>query len=101
MIRPDHSDGAAVAAAVSNYIVGMRADDDSHNDLSFFTTQMMGNVAKRHSNIDNQAAFDLWVTRLELDQPDKFLGRLRNILDVMAQDGWWVDRDALRNSLPD
>jgi hypothetical protein len=97
---PDDSDGAAVAAAVANYLIDMRAADDTHNDLSFFATQMMGDVARRHSQIETQEQFDLWKKRLELDDPSKFLVRLRNVLDVMAQDDWWVDRDALRETLP-
>ena len=98
---PDDSDGAAVAAAVAKYVIDLRADDDSHNDLSFFATQMMGDVARRHSNISNQEQFDLWASKLELDDPSKFLVRMRNVLDVMAQDDWWVDRDALREMLPE
>ena len=97
---PDDSDGAAVAAAVAKYVIDMRANEDTHNDLSFFATQMMGDVARRHSQIETQDQFDLWTKRMELDDPAKFLVRLRNVVDVMAQDDWWVDRDALRNSLP-
>jgi hypothetical protein len=97
---PDNSDGAAVAAAVAKYVIDMRAEEDTHNDLSFFATQMMGEVARRHSNVENQQDFDRWTKKLELDDPDKFLVRMRNVLDVMAQDNWWVDRDALRDTLP-
>jgi len=97
---PDDSDGAAVAAAVAKYIIDMRANDDTHNDLSFFAAQMMGEVARRHSQVETQEQFDAWTKQLELDDPAKFLVRLRNVLDVMAQDDWWVDRDALRNTLP-
>ena len=97
---PDDSDGAAVAAAAANYLIDIRASDDTHNDLNFFATQMMGDVARRHSQIESQEQFDLWKQRLELDDPSKFLIRLRNVLDVMAQDDWWVDRDLLRESLP-
>ena len=97
---PDNSDGAAVAAATAKYIVDLRASDETHNDLSFFATQMMGAVARRHSQIEDQAQFDAWTNKLELNDPAKFLIRLRNIVDVMAQDDWWVDRDALRASLP-
>lgn len=97
---PDESDGAAVAAAVAKYLIDMRASEDTHNDLSFFATQMMGDVARRHSQVETQEQFDQWKKRLELDDPEKFLIRLRNVLDVMAQDGWWIDRDALRDTLP-
>lgn len=98
---PDDSDGAAVAAAVAKYVIDMRANEENHNDLSFFATQMMGEVARRHSNIQNQQEFDAWSQKLELNEPEKFLVRMRNVLDVMAQDDWWIDRDALRDSLPE
>ena len=26
--------------------------------------------------------------------------RLRNVIDVMVQDEWWIDRDSLRARLP-
>lgn len=98
---PDDSDGAAIAAAVAKYVIDMRAKDETHNDLSFFATQMMGDVARRHSNIDGQVEFDAWAEKLELTDPSKFLIRLRNVVDVLAQDDWWIDREALRDKLPD
>ena len=97
---PDDSVCAAVAAAVAKYVIDIRAEEDTHNDLSFFATQMMGEVARRHSNVENQQDFDRWTKKLELDDPEKFLVRMRNVLDVMAQDNWWVDRAALRDALP-
>jgi hypothetical protein len=39
------------------------------------------------------------VRRLELDEPDKFLVRLRNVVDVLVQDDWWIDRDAIQSRL--
>jgi hypothetical protein len=97
---PDNADGAAVAAATAAYIVDLRCSDKARNDLGFFTTQMLGDVARRHSDIQNQQQFESWVRRLELDDPDKFLGRLRNVIDVLVQDEWLYDRDLLRNEIP-
>ncbi|OED41890.1 hypothetical protein AB833_08625 [Chromatiales bacterium (ex Bugula neritina AB1)] len=97
---PDNSDGAAVAAAAAHYVVDIRAEGNEHEKLRLFTGAMLARVARRHSNIDNQQMFELWVERLELDVPDKFLIRLRNVVDVMVQDDWWFDRQALTNELP-
>jgi len=36
-----------------------------------------------------------------LNDPDKFLVRLRNVVDVLVQDDWWFDRDALHAQLPE
>lgn len=99
---PDESDGAAVAAAAAAFIVDLRTEPGQlRDDLLFFTQQMLGKVARRHSSVDNSAQFDYWIERLELDQPDKFLVRLRNIIDVLVQDQWWFDRDELQSRLPE
>lgn len=96
---PDDSDGGAVAAAAALYIVDVRAQDKDRENLLFFTNQLLATVARRHSNIESQADFEAWVKKLELDSPDDFLGRLAQVLNVMVQDDWWVDRDALRAKL--
>jgi len=98
---PDDSDGAAVAAATANYIVDLRCKDKQHENLSFFTNNLMATVSRRHSEVDSQDKFDFWMSKLELSEPSKFLPRLRNIVDVMVQDNWWVDRDEIWASLPD
>jgi len=97
---PDDSDGAPVAAAAARYIVDLRTEGKKHDDLSFFTNQMLGTVARRHSNVESQDDFDVWLKKLELDQPEKFLVRMRNVVDVLAQDTWWVDREAIWAKLP-
>jgi hypothetical protein len=80
----------------------MRAEEGPDKErLVFFSNQLLGKVARRHSGVESQDQFALWVQRLELDDPDKFLVRLRNVIDVLAQDDWWVDRDALQNKLPE
>ena len=97
---PEDADGAAVAAAVAHYIVDLRADDKARENLGFFTSRLLATVARRHSDIKEQSEFDAWVERLELDDPSKFLVRLRNVVDVLVQDGWWFDRAALQEKLP-
>lgn len=97
---PDDSDGAAVAAAAAAYIVDLRAEGKDHESLSFFANQLLGTVARRHSGIEGQKEFDDWIKRLELDDPTRFLPRLRNVVDVLVQDSWWIDRDAIQSSLP-
>ncbi len=97
---PDDADGAAVAATTALFLADLRADGVERENLLFFTSQMLGNVARRHSQIDSQEAFDLWRDRLELREPDKFLIRLRNVVDVLVQDNWWFDRECLQAHLP-
>jgi len=97
---PDDSDGAAVAAATAHYIVDLRAEGRRHEDLAFYTNNLLGTVARRHSNVEKQEAFDFWLRKLELHDPQLFLPRLRNVVDVLVQDEWWFDREALRERLP-
>jgi hypothetical protein len=98
---PDESDGAAVAAATACFIADVRAADGPDRErLTFFAQQLLGRVARRHSEVENQDQFDLWIERLELDEPDKFLIRLRNVVDVLVQDQWWFEREALQAQIP-
>ena len=98
---PDNSDGAAVAAATACFIADMRAEEGPDKErLEFFSRQLLGTVARRHSEVDSQDQFDYWIEKLELNDPDKFLVRLRNVVDVLVQDQWWFDRDALQSKLP-
>ncbi|MEW7978116.1 MAG: hypothetical protein AB2814_12065 [Candidatus Sedimenticola endophacoides] len=97
---PDRSDGAAVAAAAANYIVDLRAEGERREQLKFFAAQLLGSVARRHSQVEEQDIFDFWVQQLELDDPVKFLPRLAKVLDIITGGDWWFDRDALRAQIP-
>jgi len=98
---PDESDGAAVAVATAAYIVNLRAEGTQGENLQFFVQQLLGSVARRHSKVENQSDFDKWMEKLELNDPDQFLPRLRNIVDVLVQDDWWFDRAALQAQIPE
>jgi hypothetical protein len=97
---PADSDGAAVAAAAAVYLVDLRAAGTQRERLQFFANQLLGNVARRHDNVEHETHFEIWVQKLELDDPSAFLPRLRTIVDVLVQDDWWIDRDALQTKLP-
>jgi len=94
---PNNSDGAALAAVVARYVVDMRADDDSHESQGFLANNLIAMVAGRHSNVRDQAALDAWMDRLELRDPQVFLPRLGQVVDVMVGDAWWFERDELRS----
>lgn len=97
---PPDSDGAAVAAAAAHYIVELRAEGKQREDLLFFTNKLLGAVARRHSNVEDQEMFDFWVERMELKDPAVFLPRLRRVIDVMVDGDWWIDHEALQAKLP-
>lgn len=98
---PDNSDGAAVAAITAHYIANLRCQGDKRDSLSFLATQLIAQVAKRHSQVDNQDMLDFWIEKLELNDPAVFLPRLAKVLDVIVEDNWWFDKDALRRMIPD
>lgn len=98
---PDDADGAAVAAVTAAYLVELRASPEQRAHLSFFANRLLGAVARRHSQVQTQAQFDFWMKKLELNDPARFLPRLRNVIDVLVQDDWWFDRDYLQSQLPD
>ena len=97
---PNNSDGAAVAAATACYVVDIRVQDQDREDLRFFTNQLLGQVARRHSQVEEQEIFDFWVERMALDDPSKFLPRLAKVLEVIVDSDWWFDRDTLRARIP-
>ena len=97
---PDDADGAAVAAATAIYVTELRAEGKKKDNLLFFANQMLGQVSRRHSDIETQEQFDQWIKKMELDEPSKFLIRLRNVVDVLVQDDWWFDREELQKTVP-
>lgn len=97
---PDRSDGGAVAAAAAHYIADMRTEGEAHESLTFFTSQILGQVAKRHRDIEDPKMLNVWMEALQLNDPGEFLPRLSQVLEVIVGDNWWYDRDDLRTRLP-
>ncbi len=93
---PNNSDGAALAAVTARYVIDMRADDDTHESQGFLANNLIAMVAKRHSNVRDQAALNKWLDRLQLRDPQFFLPRLGQVVDVIVDGKWWFDRDELR-----
>ncbi|MDP2154647.1 MAG: hypothetical protein Q8J61_01495, partial [Sulfuricella sp.] len=53
---PGHSDGAALAAVTTRYVIDLRADDAKHEDWSLLANNLIARVAARHSNVQDQQA---------------------------------------------
>jgi len=97
---PPDADGAAVAAVTAYYLADLRARDPQREHLLLYANQVLATVARRHSGVDGQQAFNQWLEDMELNDPALFLPRLRNVVDVLVQDDWWFDREALQAALP-
>ncbi len=97
---PPDSDGAAVAAVTAHYVADLRAQEPQREHLLIYTNQVLATVARRHSGVEGQEDFNRWIERMELGDPARFLPRLRNVVDVLVQDDWWFDREALQAALP-
>lgn len=98
---PADSDGAAVAAITAHYIAGLRADEGKRESLQFLATQIIAQVAKRHSQVSDQEMLEFWMDKLELRDPAVFLPRLARVLEIIVEDRWWFDREQLRRLIPD
>ncbi len=98
---PVGSDTAAVAAVSAHFIADRRAPQGKAGEnIRFFTSQRLAEVASQHRNIKNQEEFEIWMMGNEFDNPDSFLPKLSAAIDALASGHWWIDRDALRAALP-
>ncbi len=97
---PNDSDGAAIAAMTACYITDLRTEDDKHESLRFLARNLLGQVAHRHSKINSQEQLDIWIEKMELRDPQTFLPRLSMMLNIMAGEDWWFDREELRQKMP-
>ncbi|MCK5385879.1 MAG: hypothetical protein KAJ39_01750 [Gammaproteobacteria bacterium] len=97
---PPTSDGAAVAAVTGYYIADIRSTDENHDSMTFLAKTILGNVAKRHSNVQTQKEMDAWLFKLELNDPAVFIPRLSLVVNSIVGENWWFDRDELRSKLP-
>jgi len=98
---PDDADAGALAAITTRYVIDLRASDEAHENLCFLADNLISMVAKRHSNVQDQAAMDKWLTELGLREPGEFLPRLSREVDAVVAGRWWFDRDELRSRLPE
>ena len=98
---PDESDGGAVAAMSAHYIADLRTTGEEHESLTFFTNQLVADVAKRHRGIENDPEMiRMWTEILQLNDVKELFSRLGVMLDAIVGDNWWIDRDVLREQLP-
>lgn len=93
---PNNSDGAALAAVTARYVIDLRAEEEHHASQGFLADNLIARVAERHSNVRDQVALNKWMDRLELRDPQVFLPRLSQVVDVIVGESWWFDRDELR-----
>ena len=97
---PDNSDGAAVASVAALYLVELRAQGKEKENLTFLAKQLVALVAKRHRNIEDEESIEIWIEMLELNNLDELFTRLGKVIDAIAGNNWWFDRDNLRSKLP-
>lgn len=97
---PASSDGAAVAAVTSHYVIDLRASEEKHESLSFLASNLIAKVAARHSQVKEQAQLDMWLDKLDLRDPANFLPKLSLVVGAIVGEQWWFDRDQLREKLP-
>ena len=97
---PEKSDGAAVAAVTAHYLVDLRLEGEKRESMMFLTTNLIAQVAERHSKVSDQAQLNFWMEKLELNDPKLFLPKLAQVIDAIVAENWWFDKDQLRAKLP-
>jgi len=97
---PDDSDGAAVAAMLAHYLAETRSNDQEYKNLTFLTSQITAQVAKRHRGISDPQSIQTWIKMYELDEISKLLPKMALILETIVAGNWWYDRDEIRKQLP-
>ena len=97
---PPSSDGAAVAAAVAHYIADLRYEGEKRDSTMFLTSSLLAKVAERHSQVSSQSEMTGWMLKLELNDPEKFLPRMSQVLDAIVAENWWYDKAVLRDKIP-
>ena len=98
---PPNADGAAVAAITAHNIADLRAEENQRESLLFLTNEMVANVARAHSKVEDKDALNAWMEKLRLREPEDFLPKLALVIGAIAPaDQWWFDREALRDKLP-
>ncbi len=97
---PAKSDGAAVAAVTAHYIADLRLEGEKRESVMFLTTNLIAQVAERHSNVKDQGQLNFWMDKLELNDPNSFLPKLAQVIDAIVAENWWFDKEELRSKLP-
>ena len=97
---PKKSDGAAVAAATAHYIADLRLEGEKRDSVMFLTTNLIAQVAERHSNVTDQGQLNFWMDKLELNDPGQFLPKLSQVIDAIVAGDWWFDKEELRSKIP-
>ncbi len=97
---PNSSDGAAVAAAVAHYIADLRFEGEKRDSTMFLTSSLLAKVAERHGNVTDQSQMNSWMLKLELNDPEKFLPRMAQVLEAIVEGNWWYDKEELRSRMP-
>ena len=97
---PAKSDGAAVAAVTAHYLADLRLEGEKRDSVMFLTTNLIAQVAERHSNVKDQGQLNFWMDKLELNDPQLFLPKLAQVIDALVAENWWFDKDELRAKLP-
>ena len=85
---------------LAHYLAETRSNEADHANLTFLTSQIIAQVAKRHRGIEDEATLQTWIQMYELDDIEALLPRMAVILDTIVEDEWWFDRDKIRATLP-
>ncbi len=86
-------------AAVANLMLEHRTPDHPDRPLAESHVQQMYMHACPAALNDDREGFDKWVQENQLDDPDHIIPIVMGLLEIMAGEDWWIDREAIQADL--
>ncbi len=98
MLGPSHELSGAIAV-LAYQIAGKRSEHTPDNGFSMVQAQQLLNLVCQAAGVEREEGFNQWVAANSLDDPDAYLPRIMEGLEMMVLGDWWFDRDALQLDL--
>lgn len=97
-ITPHHPAGPALAS-LTNLLSRHRTPDHPDRELALNQAGQMLHYVATSLDIEDQEAFQAFVARNRLDDPEHFLPLVMETLDAMIRGDWWFDHHQVQEEL--
>ncbi|MBF0176433.1 MAG: hypothetical protein HQL63_06235 [Magnetococcales bacterium] len=98
-IGPQH-ELAGPMGALAYFLARHRKGDDAGREFAVAQAQQMLHLICESQKVpEGEQAFQDWVVANRLNEPDFYLSKVIDGLEVMVMGDWWFDRNALQEEL--
>ncbi|NGZ27963.1 MAG: hypothetical protein G8345_13870 [Magnetococcales bacterium] len=97
-LTPKHRAGPAIAS-LANLMSRHRTPDHPDRELAINQAGQMLHYVATTLDLDDQDAFQAFVEREHLNDPDHFLPLVMETLDAMIRGDWWFDHHLVQEEL--